>query len=182
MINRAMDLNNPTSISEVKPVYSTLNLIAEAIGVGIIVLFSAFCFIKKKKNFNKLTEREKEIYNNSKSKINKLGIICVVLCVIVTVVLSFGVLYEKPQNVETDLSDPIVMSSSDYESKFLIVENYLSINIFIFYLLYRVLIKIIKKISQEEKEVIKKCYSGITILLLIQMIIMFLTRIFNIIT
>ena len=96
--------------------------------------------------------------------------------------MSFGVLYEKPKNVEADLSDLIVMSLSDYESKFLIVENYLSINIFIFYLLYRVLIKIIKKISQEEKEVIKKCYSGITILLLIQMIIMFLTRIFNIIT
>ena len=96
--------------------------------------------------------------------------------------MSFGVLYEKPKNVEADLSDPIVMSLSDYESKFLIVENYLSINIFIFYLLYRVLIKIIKKISQEEKEVIKKCYLGITIILLIQMIIMFLTRIFNTIT
>ena len=49
MINRAMDLSNSTSISEIKPVYSTLNFIAEAIGVVIIVLFSAFCFIKKKK-------------------------------------------------------------------------------------------------------------------------------------
>lgn len=49
MINRAMDLSNSTSISEVKTVYLTLNFIAEAIGIAIIVLFSAFCFIKKKK-------------------------------------------------------------------------------------------------------------------------------------
>ena len=68
----------------------------------------------------------------------------------------------------------LVINDIEGESKILVVERYLIVNMLVWYIVFRVLFKINKKISDEEKSVFKKSYSSLTAILIIQSIVIYI--------
>ena len=68
----------------------------------------------------------------------------------------------------------LVINDIEGESKILVVERYLIVNMLVWYIVFRVLFKINKKISDEEKSVFKKSYSSLTAILIIQAIVIYI--------
>lgn len=150
---------------------SHYNIPCSIIGIVVLLVFVFFYIRKNRKKYNNLNENEKELYNKFKSNIIKIGMICSIICLLITSIFSVYHFYNSKKDfVEMIESGYIVSLSTQYESKVLVVEQYLVVSIFICYLLFKFLIKINKNMSQEEKDIVKKVYSNSTLFLLIQTI------------
>lgn len=141
----------------------------------ITILFLIFIIIvlkKRKKNYNKLDEKEKNIYNNFKSKTRILVIVCIILCIVSTILRSAYHFYNTKKSLEEMVENGfLIQTSSEFESKIVIVERYFVLYIFIYYLIYRFLLKINSKLSQDEKNVHNKVHSSIAKIIIIQTIV-----------
>lgn len=145
--------------------------VEKSILIIVVFLLVLFIIIKKiKKNYNKLDDKEKELYNKAKNKIKISMIICIVICLILTTIFSIRYFYNSKKFTEDMLKTGELVETLN-PPKILVVERYLVLNIFICYLIYRFLLNVNSKLSQEEKNILKKVYSLVTLFMIILTII-----------
>lgn len=149
-------------------------LVLELIGIALLIFSLLIIYLKVRKNYKNLSESEKESLINLKSKIKYLKLICIVGCIIFTIIFSLNHFISTQKNIDEMYKNGLVINDIEGESKLLVVERYLIVNMLVWYIVFRVLFKINKKISDEEKSVFKKSYSSLTAILIIQAIVIYI--------
>ena len=149
-------------------------LVLEIIGIALFIFSLIMIYLKVRKNYKNLSESEKESLINLKSKIKYLKLICIVSCIIFTIIFSLNHFISTQKNIDEMYKNGLVINDIEGESKILVVERYLIVNMLVWYIVFRVLFKINKKISDEEKSVFKKSYSSLTAILIIQAIVIYI--------
>lgn len=149
-------------------------LVLEIIGIALFIFSLIMIYLKVRKNYKNLSELEKELLINLKSKIKYLKLICIVGCIIFTIIFSLNHFISTKKNIDEMYKNGLVINDIEGESKILVVERYLIVNMLVWYIVFRVLFKINKKISDEEKSVFKKSYSSLTAILIIQAIVIYI--------
>ena len=149
-------------------------LVLEIIGIALLIFSLLIIYLKVRKNYKNLSESEKESLINLKSKIKYLKLICIVGCIIFTIIFSLNHFIGTQKNIDEMYKNGLVINDIEGESKILVVERYLIVNMLVWYIVFRVLFKINKKISDEEKSVFKKSYSSLTAILIIQAIVIYI--------
>lgn len=149
-------------------------LVLEIIGIALLIFSLLIIYLKVRKNYKNLSESEKESLINLKSKIKYLKLICIVGCIIFTIIFSLNHFISTQKNIDEMYKNGLVINDIEGESKILVVERYLILNMLVWYIVFRVLFKINKKISDEEKSVFKKSYSSLTAILIIQAIVIYI--------
>ena len=149
-------------------------LVLEIIGIALLIFSLLIIYLKVRKNYKNLSELEKELLINLKSKIKYLKLICIVGCIIFTIIFSLNHFISTQKNIDEMYKNGLVINDIEGESKILVVERYLIVNMLVWYIVFRVLFKINKKISDEEKSVFKKSYSSLTAILIIQAIVIYI--------
>ena len=149
-------------------------LVLEIIGIALFIFSLIMIYLKVRKNYKNLSESEKESLINLKSKIKYLKLICIVGCIIFTIIFSLNHFISTQKNIDEMYKNGLVINDIEGESKILVVERYLIVNMLVWYIVFRVLFKINKKISDEEKSVFKKSYSSLTAILIIQAIVIYI--------
>lgn len=149
-------------------------LVLEIIGIALLIFSLLIIYLKVRKNYKNLSESEKESLINLKSKIKYLKLICIVGCIIFTIIFSLNHFISTQKNIDEMYKNGLVINDIEGESKILVVERYLIVNMLVWYIVFRVLFKINKKISDEEKSVFKKSYSSLTAILIIQAIVIYI--------
>lgn len=149
-------------------------LVLEIIGIALLIFSLLIIYLKVRKNYKNLSESEKESLINLKSKIKYLKLICIVGCIIFTIIFSLNHFISTQKNIDEMYKNGLVINDIEGESKILVVERYLILNMLVWYIVFRVLFKINKKILDEEKSVFKKSYSSLTAILIIQAIVIYI--------
>ena len=65
-------------------------LVLEIIGIALFIFSLIMIYLKVRKNYKNLSELEKELLINLKSKIKYLKLICIVGCIIFTIIFSLN--------------------------------------------------------------------------------------------
>lgn len=152
----------------------------------IVLIISFFIYSKKTKNkYNNFKESEKEIFEKAKLKVKNIKIICIIVTLLCTIILSTYHFYNRyivlENFEEKEVFEISSVSSYLYESEgFIVIANF-STSILLGYLIFLILLKVNKKISSEERKIIREYYTGTTAIIIIQFAIIFIFKILSLI-